>query len=302
MARFNHLKGIFGLLPTPYAEDYEILTSDLRSVANFCCTSGQHGIVWPVMVGEFYYVGEEERIRNLDAVLEEVNGRLPVVFGCSGISVPQVLLYARAAQRAGADAIIAMAPENTTPAIAMEMYRRLPEAYDGPIMVQNAGMYAPLTGEQIAQLVDEVPQIEYIKEERPPGPKHISEVYEAVGDKVKTIFGGYGGKMLPDELRRGADGCMPACELADVLAKVQELWWAGDETAARELHTRLLPLILRENHPFMRYILKRRGVFTSMVERAPAGPNAMDADDKREISILLEAIADDIDSYPFGPE
>jgi 4-hydroxy-tetrahydrodipicolinate synthase len=289
-------------LPTPYDEDYEILTSDLRSVANFCCTSGQHGIVWPVMVGEFYYVGEEERVRNLDAVLEEVNGRLPVVFGCSGISVPQVLLYAGAAQKAGADAIIAMAPQNTTPEIAMEMFRRLPDAYDGPIIVQNAGMYAPLSGEQIVELVDEVPQIEYIKEERPPGPKHISQVYEAVGHKVKTIFGGYGGQMLPDELRRGADGCMPACEVADVLAKVQELWWAGDEAAARELHTRLLPLILRENHPFMRYILKRRGVFTSTVERAPTGPNALDGQDKREISILLEAIADDIDCYPFGPE
>ena len=86
MARFNHLKGVFGLLPTPYTEDYEILTADLRRAADFCCRSGQHGIVWPVMVGEFYFLGEEERIRNLDAVLEEVNGRLPLVFGCSGVS------------------------------------------------------------------------------------------------------------------------------------------------------------------------------------------------------------------------
>ena len=79
MARFDHLKGCFGLLPTPYAEDYEIHLPDLKAAANFCCTSGQHGIVWPVMVGEFYFLGEEERIRGLDAVLEEVNGRLPVV-------------------------------------------------------------------------------------------------------------------------------------------------------------------------------------------------------------------------------
>jgi hypothetical protein len=34
----------------------------------------------------------------------------------------------------------------------------------------------------------------------------------------------------------------------------------------------------------------------------PAGVEALDADDKREISILLQAIADDVDSYPFGPE
>lgn len=302
MARFDHLKGVFGLLPTPYTEDYEIHTADLRRAADFCCRSGQHGIVWPVMVGEFYFLGEEERIRNLDAVLEEVNGRLPVVFGCSGVSVPQVLLFARAAQRASADAIIAMAPAQTNAAIAIDMFHRLADAFHGPIILQNAAAYAPLSGVQIARLVEEVPQIEYIKEERPPGPRHIAEVHDLLGSRVKTIFGGFGGRVLPDELRRGANGCMPACEIADLLAAVIELWWAGDEAEARELHRRLLPLIILENHPFMRYILKRRGVFTSTVERAPAGVNVLDDADKREISILLEAIRDDVKSYPFGPE
>ena len=302
MARFDHLKGVFGLLPTPYTEDYEIHTPDLRAAADFCCRSGQHGIVWPVMVGEFYFLGEEERIRNLHAVMEEVDGRLPVVFGCSGVSVPQVLLFARAARQAGADAIIAMAPALTNAAIAIDMFKRLADAYDGPIMLQNAAAYAPLTAEQIAALVEQVPQIEYIKEERPPGPRHIAEVHQLLGDKVKTIFGGFGGRVLPDELRRGADGCMPACEIADLLAKVMELWWQGDQARARELHGRLLPLIIRETQPFMRYILKRRGVFSSTLQRAPAGVDALDADDKREISILLEAIQGDIEHYPFGPE
>ena len=302
MARFDLLKGVFGLLPTPYTEDFEIHTKDLRASADFCCTSGQHGIVWPVMVGEFYFLGEEERIRHLDEVLEEINGRLPLIFGCSGVSVPQVLLFSRAAQQAGADAIIAMAPARTNAAVAMDMYRRMADAFAGPIVVQNADGYAPLTGEQIAALVDEIPQIEYIKEERKPGPKHIAEVHGLVGDRVKTIFGGAAGKFLPDEFRRGANGCMPACEVADVLSQVMELLWAGQEDEARDLHRRLLPLINLETHPFMRYILKRRGVFTSDVERAPAGPQILDDDDKREISILLKAIEADIKSYPFGPE
>ena len=302
MARFDHLKGVFGLLPTPYTEDYEIHTPDLRAAADFCCRSGQHGIVWPVMVGEFYFLGEEERIRNLHAVLEEINGRLPLVFGCSGVSVPQVLLFARAAQQAGADAIIAMAPAQTNAAIAIDMFKRLGDAYDGPIILQNAAAYAPLTGEQIAMLVEQVPQIQYIKEERPPGPRHIAEVHELLGERVKTIFGGFGGRVLPDELRRGANGCMPACEIADLLAKVMELWWQGDEARARDLHNRLLPLIIRENQPFMRYILKRRGVFSNTVQRAPAGVEALDANDRREISTLIDAIKDDVEYYPFGPE
>jgi 4-hydroxy-tetrahydrodipicolinate synthase len=301
-ARFDHLKGVFGLLPTPYTEDFEIYTPDLRAAADFCCRSGQHGIVWPVMVGEFFLLGEEERIRNLDAVLETVNGRLPVVFGCSGLSVPQILLYARAAQKAGADAIIAMPPARTNSDITMTMFKRLAEVYDGPIIVQNAATYAPLSGEQIASLVDQVPSIEYIKEERPPGPKHIAEVKRMVGNKVKTIFGGFGGRFMPAELERGANGCMPACEMGDLLAKVIERWWAGDTGGARELHTRLLPLINLENYPFMRYMLKRRGVFGTLVERALPGAETLDDDDKREITTLLKTVANEVDSFPFGAE
>jgi 4-hydroxy-tetrahydrodipicolinate synthase len=213
-----------------------------------------------------------------------------------------VLLFARAARQAGADAIIAMAPARTDQAVAIDMFRRLADAYDGPIILQNAAMYAPLSGEQVAALVEEVPQIAYVKEERPPGPRHIAEIHRLAGDRVRTIFGGAAGKFLPDELRRGANGCMPACEFADLLAKVVERWWAGDEAGARELHRRLLPLLIRETHPFMRYILKRRGVFTSTVERAPAGPDALDEDDRREITTLLAAIEEHVEHYPFGPE
>ena len=81
-----------------------------------------------------------------------------------------------------------------------------------------------------------------------------------------------------------------------------EKLWAGDEAGARALHERLLPLIIRETHPFMRYILKRRGVFTSIVERAPAGLDVLDADDKREITRLIKAIEKDVVHFPFGAE
>lgn len=302
MTKSTPMKGLFGLLPTPYRDDLEIHTEDLKRVARFCCETGQHGIVWPVMVGEFYALGEEERARNLNAVMEAVDGRLPVVFGCSGVSVPQTLWFARAAQKAGADAVIAMTPARADQAAGIDMFRRMGDAFDGPIFIQNADGFSPLTGEQIARLIDDAPKIEYVKEERQPGPKHIAEVKAACGDRIRTIFGGAAGKVLPAELRRGANGCMPACEMGDVLAKIFELWWSEEEEKARDLHRRLLPLLNLETHPYMRYILKRRGVFTSLAERIPPGKQALDAEDRREITVLLKAIEGDLTGYPFGPE
>lgn len=298
----NRMKGLFGLLPTPYRDDLEIHTQDLCAAADFCCRSGQHGIVWPVMVGEFYFLGESERVAALDAVLAAVDGRLPFVFGCSGVSIPQVLFFARAAQRAGADSVIAMAPARTDQRVALDMFHRLGDAFDGPIMVQNAGGWAPLTGEQIARLADEVPHIEYVKEERQPGPRHIAETRAATGDRIKTIFGGAAGRFLPDELRRGADGCMPACEFGDILARAVERWWAGDREGCRAVHRRILPLINLESHAFVRYLLRRRGVLTATAERAPGGE--LDAEDRREITNLIAALeeGDYSADYPFGAE
>jgi 4-hydroxy-tetrahydrodipicolinate synthase len=298
--RFDHLRGVFGLLPTPYRADYEIDSKDLASAAEFCCSSRQHGIVWPVMVGEFYLLGETERVRNLDVILETVDGRLPVVFGCSGSSIPQTVMYASAAERAGADAVIAMPPPDATPSVASEMFHRMAEVCSIPIIIQNAAERVSLNTDHLGALLDAVPTIEYIKEERPPGAHHISEIRRAFGDRVKTIFGGFGGRLLPEELSRGAQGSMPACELADVLARVVETWWSGDESGARALHARLLPLIIRETHPFMRHVLVERGVFRTTVERAAGKGPALDEDDRREISVLVEAIADQLGAYPFG--
>jgi len=43
-------------------------------------------------------------------------------------------------------------------------------------------------------------------------------------------------------------------------------------------------------------------VFSTLVERAPAGKMALDEGDKREISTLLQAIAGDLDSFLIQPE
>jgi dihydrodipicolinate synthase/N-acetylneuraminate lyase len=302
VTRFEHLKGVFGLLPTSYLSNYEISGEELAATADFCCNSGQHGIVWPVMVGEFYFLGEDERTRHLGTVLEAVDGRLPVVFGCSSSSLPETVRYAQAAQRAGADAVIAMAPPDADPMMATEMFCRMADSFEGPLIVQNAAERVSLSGEQLAALVQKVPSIEYLKEERPPAPQHISEVVAALGGRLKTIFGGAAGKLLPEELSRGANGCMPACEFADVLARVVELWWAGDQGGARSLHRRLLPLIVRETHPFMRYVLKRRGVITSMTQRGPARWPSLDEADRREISVLVQEVAGELGNFPFELE
>jgi hypothetical protein len=86
--------------------------------------------------------------------------------------------------------------------------------------------------------------------------------------------------------------CQPARSLT-CLQKSSICGGPGRSDAAEELHRRLLPLINLETYPFMRYMLKRRGVFTTLIERAPSAAEQLDAEDRREITILLEAVRDE---------
>ena len=71
---------------------------------------------------------------------------------------------------------------------------------------------------------------------------------------------------------------------------------AGQESDARALHRRLLPLLTYEAmHSFTVYkeVLVRRGVFECAATRTP-GAGHLDRQSRRELDELLEALADDL--------
>src|SRR5665811_1245664 len=100
---------------------------------------------------------------------------------------------------------------------------------------------------------------------------------------------GHTGRYLLEEYRRGACGTMPACEVADAHVLVWEALERRDETEARRLHTRLLPLLNFEAmYSFTVYkeVLLRRGVIASARTRV-AGAGHLDAESRRELDLLL---------------
>jgi 4-hydroxy-tetrahydrodipicolinate synthase len=105
-----------------------------------------------------------------------------------------------------------------------------------------------------------------------PEPRAISRTLAAAGDACQGVFGGQGGIYMIDEWRRGACGNMPASQSVDLHTKIWQLLEANDETAARELFNRLLPLLNFERmHGVAVYkqVFLRRGIFTSTASRIP---------------------------------
>jgi 4-hydroxy-tetrahydrodipicolinate synthase len=291
-------RGIFTIPVTPFHEDGSLDEPGLQSVVEFCVAAGGHGLVAPVNASEFSALSDDERKRVVEVVARTNNGRLPFVAGVSGVSAEVAVLFARHARDAGADALMAMPPyvRKPGPAGIRDYYERLAQATDLPIFIQNYPLPVgvPMSAELMAGMVREIGTIRYIKEEIPPVTHAVSADLKACGAAVEGVFGGAAGKFMLDEMRRGAAGAMPGCDVTDVHAAVWNAWEEGDEARARAVFNRLLPLLNFESLYGARVykeVLRRRGVIACPFVRAYGSPD-LDESDRRELSIILDDMKD----------
>jgi 4-hydroxy-tetrahydrodipicolinate synthase len=290
VARF---RGVFAIPVTPFKENGALDEPSLARCVEFIVAAGGHGIVGPVNASESIVLTDAERFRVAEILVEQAKGRVPVVIGVSGVSTEAAVLYARHAARVGADSVIAMPPyvKHPTTSELLGFYTAVANAAEGlPVWVQNyvGPIGTPVSAKVVAEIIDQVPNVNFVKEETAMAPQLMTEVQELVGDKAKGIMGGMAGRYLLEEYRRGACGTMPACEVTDAHVAV---WNAleRDPEEGRRLHGQLLPLLNYEAmYSFTVYkeILYRRGVIASPTTRVP-GAGKLDAENHRELDLLL---------------
>ncbi len=296
----RRLQGIIAIPVTPFDDNGALDEPGLRRVIAFTLDRGAHGLLLPVNASEWYTLSDEERRRVVEITLVEVSGAVPVIVGVTAQSVTLSIELARHARQHGATAVNAMPPHvvHADPKECYAYYQALSAAVDLPLVIQNfyPPLGTPMSAEFVLRLIQELPNVQYVKEETLPEPLRISQLLAAAAGEPRLIgvFGGQGGLHILDELRRGAAGNMPACHITDALVAVWDAWSAGDEARAQSLHDRLLPLLSYERcyggTPIYKEVLRRRGIIQSAALRAP-GPRP-DEFALRELDRLLAGIDD----------
>jgi 4-hydroxy-tetrahydrodipicolinate synthase len=290
-------RGIYGIPATPFNDDETLDVRSLKSVLEFSVDNGCHGIVMPVMASEYQALTDTERRQVFDITTKVVANRIPTVAGVSGISSIHSIELAKYAEGAGFDSIIAMPPFNISrPSTAevLTFFEQLSDAVNIPIWIQNHSLGAPLSAVQLAELCENVENVSYVKEETVFAAQLTTALLDQAGDSVKGVMGGMGCKFLISEYNRGMCGNMPASHFGDIHSKIWDLLEAGDEAAAREIHTRMAPLNNFESLYGMRAfkeVLYRRGVISSPTTRTP-GKQELDRFDLAEYDALLASIDD----------
>ena len=283
------LRGIFPVLQTPLMEDGKLDKDSLKKEVNFCISAGAHGLVYPVLGGEFQFLSAEERQSMVEVVLGEAAHRIPVVIGVAGSNKEEAASHAQHAAKFNADAVIALPPPSAKEREEfVEYYKSIAQAFNGTVFIQHthAGMDTPL----LKYLLDEIENVKYIKEEKHPSAHQIEALIKSVGDSCLGVFGGAHGRWMLSELHRGASGFMPAAEAIDVHVQIWEAYQSGDKVSARKIFNQLLPLINLITILGLRVckeVLVRRGVIKSTAMRISEALE-LDEEDQLELDAILE--------------
>jgi 4-hydroxy-tetrahydrodipicolinate synthase len=283
-------RGVFAIPSTPFDEELQVDWLGLQRVVDFCVDCGAHGIVWPVNASGFAVLSDEERLQGMQVVVDQVAGRVPVVLGVQGVCAKHAAAFARQADAAGADAVIAMGPyiqkvedEDTI----VDYYRHISDVVDVPIFIQNHARGSTLSVETMARIIAEIEHVEYIKEETFPVTHKLTQILELAGPKLNGVFGGAGGRYLLLEHPRGVAGQMPGCHITDVVVRLWNALEAGDRAEAKRVYGLMAPLFALETLKGTSYpeVLRRRGVIQSA--RSRSGPRSMDLYDHRALDDIL---------------
>jgi dihydrodipicolinate synthase/N-acetylneuraminate lyase len=299
----KQLHGVLPIVHTPFLDDDSIDVASLRREIDFAFATGADGL-GTGMVSEILRLTTDERIALTQQIVELAAGRGPVFAAVGAESTQQALVYAKAAEAAGCDGIMAVPPITTRlpEAALVDYFRALAEGVSLTLIVQDASGYVgqaiPLSVyvELLERYGEE--KIVFKPEAAPIGP-NLSALRDATGGKAR-IFEGSGGILLIDSYRRGIAGTMPGM---DMLAGIVALWRAlvrGDDDTAYRLYYPICAIVALQLQAGLdgflaieKYLLAKSGLFATARRRRPYSWE-LDAETAAEIDRLTERLGQEL--------
>jgi 2-keto-3-deoxy-L-arabinonate dehydratase len=241
------LRGCIPILCTPFHDDLTVDFESLEREIDWVIAEGATGVATLALASEGYKLTETERAEITRVVVARVAGRVPVVVSADGTGIEIALERARSAERAGASALMVLPSSFVKPGVdgLRAYYSAIGQAVLIPIIIQDAPQLTGVTmGPALwAELARTVDTIRYVKAEGVPQGQTLTATLEA-SEGLLDVFCGWGGLSMIDAMERGAAGSMPAPGFTRLFADIQNLFEAGDVTAAENRFKDELPFVL----------------------------------------------------------
>lgn len=237
------LSGCLVAMITPF-RDGEIDESALRELVRFHLRNGTDGLVPCGTTGESVTMTEDEQLRVIQIVVEEVNRKIPVVAGTGTNSTAKTIKMTQAARKLGADGALLVTPYYNKPT-QEGLYRHfetVAKATDLPLLLYNVPSRTSvnMAAETTARLA-KIPTMLGIKE----ASGNMDQVSQIVGN-VRSDFAVLSGDdslTLPMLALGGAGVVSVVGNIAPAaMSEMVRAYLQGNVARARELHYQLFDL------------------------------------------------------------
>lgn len=240
------LEGAITAIVTPFKKNGDVDLEALRKLVRFQLDGGIHGIVVCGSTGEAATQNDEEYAETVKTVLEEVNGKVPVIAGAGSNDTQRAIELSKIAQQQGVDTLLQVTPyyNKPTPNGLVAHFKAIAEAVNLPIILYNVpsrtgSNVMPAT---IVRVAKEVPQVVAVKE----ASGSINQIGEIIKDAPEgfVVLSGDDALTLPLMIL-GGKGCISvvANEVPKDFATLCQAALDGNWERARELHFKLLDLM-----------------------------------------------------------
>jgi len=243
----HNFQGLFPALITPFDRSEEVDTEGLRKNVEFLIENEVNGLVPAASSGEYFHLSEDEWTRIVETVVDQANGRVPVVVGMFAPTTMCAIRRAKKAEDIGVQGVmILVAPYyRPTEGEVLQHLKEIAGSIDIPIVIYNnpKRSKSDLLPGQIARLVEETDNIRYMKESTG-DLQRISQCIELTGGRLR-IFSGKERTIVPAFVLGGKGWISTCANIAPkVLSKICHLAIKdSDYVEAMKLHYRVLPLI-----------------------------------------------------------
>jgi 4-hydroxy-tetrahydrodipicolinate synthase len=231
-------EGILPALVTPFSDDGKAVDEQrLRSLVNHCIELGVHGVVPCGTTGEFVNLTDEEKKRVIKIVVDEVNGRVPVIAGTGASGTDEAVEMTKYAKDVGATAALIVTPFYLKPADRgiYEHYYTIANKVDLPIILYNIPQCTglPLPWQMVEDLA-QIPNVVGVKDSSGQL-SFILAVLEKVRDKINVLCGH--DEVVVAALAAGCSGAILASAnvIPDVWIRIYNHVKKGELQQAREL-------------------------------------------------------------------
>jgi 4-hydroxy-tetrahydrodipicolinate synthase len=245
-ARCNPFNGLSAFPLTPANAEGRVDTEGLSRLLERLCEAKVDSIGLLGSTGIYAYLTREERRRAIDAAVECVSGRVPLVVGVGTLRTDGATELARDAEAAGAEALL-LAPVSYTPLTqneAFEYYRAVSSGAGLPLCVYNNPGTTHFTFG--ADLLERLSRLATIQAVKMPLPASGNVAGELAGLRERTDLSvGYSGDWgMTDTMLAGADAFYSVLGglLPHPVLKIVRAAQAGDDREAKRQDDILKPL------------------------------------------------------------